>query len=89
MARPRLKQRRFPALVDGERVWCETLDVGDDNDTHFPVVGHDYERHAGIRPCYVGNARTVLLSVRDFVPFASRRLTELLDEKRAVASPSR
>lgn len=84
--RPRLKQRRFPALVGGERIWWETLDVGDDNDTHFPVVGRDYERHAGIRPTYVGDARTVLLPARDFVSFASQRLTELLDEERTGAS---
>lgn len=36
--------------VDGERVWAETPDVGNDNDTHFPVVGPDFERRAGIRP---------------------------------------
>ena len=28
--RPRLKVRRFPQLVDSERVWIETDDVGDD-----------------------------------------------------------
>jgi aminoglycoside 3-N-acetyltransferase len=89
IARPRLKQHRFPVLVDGERIWWETLDVGDDNDTHFPVVGRDYESHAGVRPVAVGRARTVLLSAQDFVPFASRRLSELLDEERTGASPTR
>jgi hypothetical protein len=44
--------------------------VGDDNDIHFPVVGRDYEHHAGIRPIYVAHARTVLLAARDFGPFA-------------------
>ena len=88
IARPRLKQRRFPVAVDGERIWWETLDVGDDNDTHFRV-GRDHERHAGIRPVDVGHARTVLLPARDLVPSASRRLTELLDEERMNASPSR
>lgn len=87
--RPRLKQRRFPVLVDGERVWWETLDVGDDNNTHFPVVGRDYERRAGIRPVRVGRARTVLLPARDFVAFAGRRLTELLDQQRTSASSAR
>ena len=87
--RPRLKQRRFPVLVDGERIWWETLDVGDDNNTHFPVVGEDYERHAGIRPVQVGRARTVLLPAQDFVSFASHRLAELIDHERATASSSR
>ncbi|TWP38312.1 aminoglycoside N(3)-acetyltransferase [Leekyejoonella antrihumi] len=77
--RPRLKLRRFPVMVDGERIWWETLDVGDDNDTHFPVVGRDYERHAGIHPVQVGGARTVLLPAKDLVSFAGHRLAELID----------
>jgi aminoglycoside 3-N-acetyltransferase len=89
IARPRLKQRRFPVLVDGERIWWETLDVGDDNDTYFPVVGREYERHVGIRSVDVGRAETVLKSAQHFVPFASRRLIELLDEERTGASLSR
>lgn len=32
----RTKLRRFPYLVDRQRVWLEAMDVGDDNDTHFP-----------------------------------------------------
>jgi aminoglycoside 3-N-acetyltransferase len=79
-ARPRLKLRRFPMLVGDERIWCETTDVGDDNDTHFPVVGREYEHHADIEAVTVGAARTVLLPVRPFVTYARRRLTELVDE---------
>src|SRR3712207_3314359 len=89
IARSRLEQRRFPVLVDGERIWWETLDVGDDDDTHFPVVGRDYERHTEIRPAHIGHARTVLLPARDFVSFGSRRLTELLDKERTDARPLR
>lgn len=85
IARPRLKQRRFPLLVRGERVWAETLDVGDDGGTHFPVVGREYEEQADIASTRVGHARAVLLPVQDFVSFASRRLAELLEEgRRAV-----
>lgn len=76
--RPRLKLRRFPLIVAGQRVWCETLDVGDDNGTHFPTVGRDFERHAGSREVAVGAAACRLLPVRPFVAFAVRRLTELL-----------
>ncbi|HEV7188388.1 MAG TPA: AAC(3) family N-acetyltransferase [Blastococcus sp.] len=79
----RLKLRRFPVLCDGERVWCETLDVGDDNDTHFPVVGEDFERYAGTTATTVAGARVVLLPARQFVPFAVGRLTELLGQSRA------
>lgn len=78
VAEPRLKQRRFPVLVRGERAWVETLDVGDDGDTHFPVVGREYEEHADITSTPVGHARALLLPVQDFVSFASPRLAELL-----------
>lgn len=75
---PRLKVRRFPHVVDGERVWIEALDVGNDNDTHFPLVGREFEVHAGIREVMVGAAACRLIPTETFVPFAVRRLTELL-----------
>ncbi|MFD8085740.1 aminoglycoside N(3)-acetyltransferase [Kitasatospora sp. NPDC059722] len=75
---PRRKLRRFPMAVAGERVWIETIDVGNDNDTHFPVVGREFEEQAGIRPALVGTAPCRLLPVRRLTPFAVRRLGELL-----------
>lgn len=86
--RPRLKQRRFPVMIDGERIWWETLDVGDDNNTHFPVAGRDYELVAGIHPVLVGKATTLLLSAQSFVSFTSDRLAALIDHDRANASSS-
>ncbi|MFE6052299.1 aminoglycoside N(3)-acetyltransferase [Kitasatospora sp. NPDC056446] len=74
----RLKLRRFPMAIQGERVWIEAPDVGNDNDTHFPVVGREFEEQAGIRPVRVGTADCRLVPVRDLIPFAVRRLTELL-----------
>jgi aminoglycoside 3-N-acetyltransferase len=76
--RRRLKVRRFPMAVDGERIWAETLDVGNDNDTHFPTVGREFEAHAGIREVLVGDAPCRLLPVAPLVSFAVGRLTELL-----------
>ncbi|MCX5409097.1 AAC(3) family N-acetyltransferase [Streptomyces sp. NBC_00335] len=88
--RPRLRVRRFPMEVAGERVWVETPDVGNDNDTHFPVVGPDFERHAGIRPSRVGGAECRLLPVPALVDFAVPRLQELLDaDSRSRARPAR
>jgi len=84
---PRLKQRRFPMLVDGERVWWETMDVGDDNDTHFHVVGSDFEHESGVKSIKVGTARIVVLVARPFVAYAVGRLTELLAEERADTQP--
>jgi aminoglycoside 3-N-acetyltransferase len=76
----RLKIRRFPLMVDGERVWCEVPDVGNDNDTHFPTIGRDFEEHVGVEPQFVGAAECRLLRARPFVDFAIPRLTRLLDE---------
>ncbi len=75
---PRLKLRRFPMAVDGERVWVETTDVGNDNGRFFPQVGAEFEEYAGITPVEVGAAECRLLPVADLVPFAARRLAELL-----------
>ncbi|MFJ8472271.1 aminoglycoside N(3)-acetyltransferase [Kitasatospora sp. NPDC094011] len=74
----RLKLRRFPMELQGERVWIEAPDVGNDNDTHFPVVGREFEERAGIREVLVGTAPCRLVPVRELIPFAVRRLTELL-----------
>ncbi|MDG4865792.1 AAC(3) family N-acetyltransferase, partial [Streptomyces sp. T-3] len=76
--RRRLKVRRFPMLIDGERVWVETPDIGNDNGTYFPLVGREFEELAGIRPVLVGNAECRLIPVRALVEFAVRRLDELL-----------
>ncbi|MEV7524302.1 AAC(3) family N-acetyltransferase [Streptomyces sp. NPDC091371] len=80
--RPRLRLRRFPMEVAGERVWIETPDVGNDNDTHFPTVGAEFERHAGIPEAKVGGAACRLLPVSALVDFAVPRLQELVDAGR-------
>lgn len=79
---PRLKLRRFPFDVGDERVWLETHDVGDDNDTHFPTVGREFEEHAGIQEVMVGEAACRLIPVKPLVAFAVHRLTELLEAAR-------
>lgn len=80
--RPRLKVRRFPQDVDGERVWVETLDVGNDNGRYFPAIGREFEEQAGIEAVLVGDAPCRLIPVQPLVSFAVRRLTELLDADR-------
>lgn len=57
--------------------------MGNDNDTHFPVVGPAFERHAGIRPSRVGGAVCRLLPVPALLDFAVPRLQELLDAESA------
>lgn len=75
---PRLKIRRFPLEVDNQRVWVETLDVANDNDTYFPIVGQEFEEQANIHEVMVGDASCRLIPIQPFVSFATRRLTELL-----------
>ncbi|NGO80305.1 AAC(3) family N-acetyltransferase [Streptomyces sp. YC504] len=75
---PRLKLRRFPYTINGERVWVETLDVGNDNGRHFPTLGREFEEQAGIQEVIVGNARCRLIPVQALVAFSVPRLTELL-----------
>lgn len=85
---PRLKVRRFPRMVDGERVWIETFDVGNDNDTYFPRVGEEFEQIAAIDPVRVGDAPCRLLPIRPLVEFAVTRLTELLDSNPHASAPA-
>ncbi|HEX8865698.1 MAG TPA: AAC(3) family N-acetyltransferase, partial [Lentzea sp.] len=73
----RTKLRRFPYLVEGQRVWLEAPDVGNDNDTHFPRIGADWE-HASTQ--VIGTARCELVDVVPFIDFAKTRLAQLLSE---------
>ncbi|GAA2826366.1 aminoglycoside N(3)-acetyltransferase [Crossiella cryophila] len=75
---PRLKLRRFPLLVEGERVWGEAMDVADDNGRFFPTLGAEFEHRHGVHPFRVGAAECRLLPARALVDFAVPRLTELL-----------
>ncbi|MGX9294414.1 AAC(3) family N-acetyltransferase [Tsukamurella paurometabola] len=45
-SRRRLKVRRFPYGVAGQRGWIECHAVGDDNDTYVPELGRRIERTA-------------------------------------------
>ncbi|MFD5550056.1 aminoglycoside N(3)-acetyltransferase [Streptomyces goshikiensis] len=81
---PRFRLWRFPMEIAGEYVWVEVIDMGADNNTHFPTVGRDFERDAGIREVILGNARCRLIPVQDFIPFAITRLAELATEDERV-----
>lgn len=76
----RRKLRRFPYLVEQQRVWVEAPDVGDDNDTHFPRIGAEFAElpGPGIRTATIGQAPCQLMDSVPFIDFARRRLAELL-----------
>lgn len=69
---------RFPALENGGRIWREVPNVADDNDTHFPIIGQEYLSAGRANPGSVGNARSVLFSMRDLVDFAVRYFEAVL-----------
>ncbi|MFB9925458.1 aminoglycoside N(3)-acetyltransferase [Amycolatopsis halotolerans] len=74
----RRKVRRFPYLVDGERVWVRTDDVGDDNGRFFPQVGTEFVETGGVRRGKIGAADCQVMDCVPLVAFAQRRLGELL-----------
>ncbi|MFF1838443.1 hypothetical protein ACFVXE_30205 [Streptomyces sp. NPDC058231] len=53
--------------------------VPSDNGTYFPIVGCEFEEHAGFEEVLVGDTPCRLIPVQPLVSFAVRRLTELLD----------
>jgi aminoglycoside 3-N-acetyltransferase len=77
-ATPRLKVRRFPSMVGEERVWIEVMDVGNDNDTLFPLIGQEYEKLSGTHTFSIGLAVCRLIPIRPLVTYATKRLGQLL-----------
>lgn len=61
---------RFPTVEDGRRVWHEVENIGDDNETHFPIVGDRYLETGDVRRGLVGRAPSLLFSMRSLVTFA-------------------
>lgn len=74
----RTKLRRFPYLVEGERVWVEAPDVGNDDNTHFPRVGADWAAQGQARRQAIGAARCELVDAVPFIDFARKRLGRLM-----------
>lgn len=65
------KVRRFPMHDESGRVWIEAADVGDDNDTYFPMLGRLFESSSAtvIRGA-MGNATSVIFSSREYIETA-------------------
>jgi aminoglycoside 3-N-acetyltransferase len=66
----RLTTVRFPRSEFGRRVWVEVPNVADDNDTHFPIVGERFVAAGKARLGTIGEADSVLMSMRDLVDFS-------------------
>jgi aminoglycoside 3-N-acetyltransferase len=70
MVRRRLTKNRFPRLESGQRVWVEVPNVADDNDTHFPIIGDRFISANRAKQGVIGEAKSILLSMRELVDFA-------------------
>ncbi|MDA8019859.1 MAG: AAC(3) family N-acetyltransferase [Thermoanaerobaculia bacterium] len=66
----RVTKVRFPAEIDGRRVWTEVPNVADDNDTHFPMIGQKFLAAGRARQGRIGDAESVLFAMRDLVETA-------------------
>ena len=66
----RIKKERFPTLDNGRRVWVEVSNVGDDNDTHFPIIGRQFVSAGRARQGSIGQAQSTLFPMRDLVDYA-------------------
>jgi aminoglycoside 3-N-acetyltransferase len=74
----RTKLRRFPYVVEGQRVWLEAPDVGHDNGTHFPRIGAEWAERGLARRQVIGAARCEMVEAVPFIDFARHRLEQLL-----------
>ena len=70
--------RRFPYVVEGQRVWLEAPDVGSDNGTHFPRIGAEWAERGPARRELIGAARCEVVDAVPLIDFARRRLEQLL-----------
>jgi aminoglycoside 3-N-acetyltransferase len=77
-SRRRVMTTRFARLEDGHRVAIEVPNVADDNDTHFPIIGDQYVSMDRATVDEIGQARSVLVAMRDLVDFARRYFDEAL-----------
>ena len=66
----RLTTVRFPRSESGRRTWIEVPNVADDNDTHFPIIGERFVSSGRVRRSSIGEAASVLISMRELVDFA-------------------
>ena len=80
---------RFPALDHGRRFWVEVPNVADDNDTHFPVIGQRYLEAGRAKLGTIGDARSVLFSMRDLVEFAVEYFEAVLPAPRSLPLESK
>lgn len=69
---------RFPVIEKGRRKWLEVPNVADDNGLHFPVVGESFLQTGRVKTDRIGEARSMLVPMRDLVDFAVTHFNQVL-----------
>jgi aminoglycoside 3-N-acetyltransferase len=70
VAKRRTMKVRFASNEAGRRTCVEVMNVADDNDTHFPVIGERYVAAGRVKSGGIGDANATLFPMRDVVDFA-------------------
>lgn len=68
--RGRRKVRNIPTMVNGSLAWLEAPDVGDDLNTHFPVIGEAFLGREKSKRLQIGQAHCELFSSKELIDFA-------------------
>jgi aminoglycoside 3-N-acetyltransferase len=70
VANGRRKIRRIPMMENEYLIWEEYIDVGDDLDTHFPIIGKEFIKSGNISQLNIGKAFCSLMNSKDLIDFS-------------------
>ena len=74
----RLKSRRINTVGLKRKVQdITTIDVADDNDTFFPIIGSEFEAKNKVKYGKVGCAKTMICDYTELINFAKKRIEYL------------
>ena len=66
----RRKIRKIPMVENEHLIWKEFMDVGDDLDTHFPIIGKEFIKSGNVSQLKIGKAFCSLMNSRDLIDFS-------------------
>ena len=76
----RHKTRKIPVSENSLRSWLTVQDVGDDLNTHFPVIGKKFIEEGKISQSKIGKALCGLMSSKELVDFSVNYFKSIFSE---------
>lgn len=76
----RRKQRKIPMKVNDFRSWQLVNDVGDDLDTHFPIIGERFVLDDMVTSKIIGNAHCSYMSSKELVDYAVNYFQDIFSD---------